>query len=71
MTTLLPKLERSGPYWMMVVAVLGTTISPYLFFWQAAQEAEQRHRLDARNGSGAGLADRWPATSPSRCSRSA
>ena len=33
-----------GDYWMMVVAVLGTTISPYLFFWQAAQEAEMRQR---------------------------
>ena len=40
--TLLPQLQANGPYWMMVVAVLGTTISPYLFFWQAAQEAEQR-----------------------------
>lgn len=28
----------------MVVAVLGTTISPYLFFWQASQEVEDRHR---------------------------
>lgn len=28
----------------MVVAVLGTTISPYLFFWQAAQEVEDKHR---------------------------
>jgi len=28
-------------YTMMVVAVLGTTISPYLFFWQASQEAEE------------------------------
>jgi NRAMP (natural resistance-associated macrophage protein)-like metal ion transporter len=28
-------------YSMMVVAVLGTTISPYLFFWQASQEAEE------------------------------
>ena len=33
-----------GDYWMMVVAVLGTTISPYLFFWQAAQEAEMRQK---------------------------
>ena len=35
-------------YFMMVVAVLGTTISPYLFFWQASQEVEEmrqgRHR---------------------------
>jgi Mn2+/Fe2+ NRAMP family transporter len=34
----------------MVVAVLGTTISPYLFFWQAAQEAEQRQRMDRTGG---------------------
>ncbi len=34
-----------GDYWMMVVGVLGTTISPYLFFWQASQEAELRQRL--------------------------
>ena len=31
-------------YAAMVVAVLGTTISPYLFFWQAAQEVEDKHR---------------------------
>ncbi len=31
-----------------VVAVLGTTISPYLFFWQAAQEVEEIHRVDGR-----------------------
>jgi NRAMP (natural resistance-associated macrophage protein)-like metal ion transporter len=30
-----------GDYVTMVVAVLGTTISPYLFFWQASQEAEE------------------------------
>ncbi len=31
-------------YASIVVAVLGTTISPYLFFWQAAQEVEDSHR---------------------------
>src|SRR5207245_6075012 len=35
---LLPRLSRSGEYAAMFVAVLGTTISPYLFFWQASQE---------------------------------
>jgi NRAMP (natural resistance-associated macrophage protein)-like metal ion transporter len=37
-----------GNYLTVVVAVLGTTISPYLFFWQASQEAEevQVHRDD-------------------------
>jgi NRAMP (natural resistance-associated macrophage protein)-like metal ion transporter len=42
--TLLPSLHSGKPYWMMLVAVLGTTISPYLFFWQATQEAELRKR---------------------------
>ncbi|MBS0578155.1 MAG: divalent metal cation transporter [Proteobacteria bacterium] len=37
---LLPRLQFSRDFWLMVVAILGTTISPYLFFWQAAQEVE-------------------------------
>jgi NRAMP (natural resistance-associated macrophage protein)-like metal ion transporter len=48
-SSLVPQFQGSGAYWMMVVAVLGTTISPYLFFWQAAQESAQRQRLDAGN----------------------
>ena len=32
----------------MVVAILGTTISPYLFFWQAAQEVEDTKAQPAR-----------------------
>ncbi|MDQ2780544.1 MAG: divalent metal cation transporter [Pseudomonadota bacterium] len=51
LTTLIPHIQGDGDYWMMVVAVLGTTISPYLFFWQAAQEAEQRQRFDNRAGA--------------------
>jgi Mn2+/Fe2+ NRAMP family transporter len=34
----------------MIVAVFGTTISPYLFFWQAAQEMEDLRATNARNG---------------------
>src|SRR3954447_18540038 len=34
--TVLPKISFNSDYLMMVVAVLGTTISPYLFFWQAS-----------------------------------
>ncbi len=49
--SLVPHLRHGGAYWTMVVAVLGTTISPYLFFWQAAQEAEQRQRMDATGGA--------------------
>ena len=37
----LPHLEFSGAYFTVVVAVFGTTISPYLFFWQAAEEVEE------------------------------
>jgi len=40
-----PPLATSSEYLMAVVAVLGTTISPYLFFWQAQQEVEDG-RLD-------------------------
>ena len=36
-----PHILPSSAYWMTVVAILGTTISPYLFFWQCAQEVEE------------------------------
>ena len=35
-----PKVELSGDALTLVVAVFGTTISPYLFFWQSSQEVE-------------------------------
>jgi NRAMP (natural resistance-associated macrophage protein)-like metal ion transporter len=35
-----PHFALSQEFWLTVVAVLGTTISPYLFFWQASQEVE-------------------------------
>lgn len=40
---LLPKLSWKPAYLTMVVAIFGTTISPYLFFWQASQEVEDLH----------------------------
>jgi Mn2+/Fe2+ NRAMP family transporter len=36
----LPTLSWNAAFWTTVVAILGTTISPYLFFWQASQEVE-------------------------------
>jgi Mn2+/Fe2+ NRAMP family transporter len=39
--TVLPSFSPSKDYWMALVAILGTTISPYLFFWQASEEAEE------------------------------
>ncbi|HZK82399.1 MAG TPA: divalent metal cation transporter [Humisphaera sp.] len=38
--TVIPSFQRNGEYWATFIAVLGTTISPYLFFWQASLESE-------------------------------
>ncbi|MFA6494933.1 MAG: divalent metal cation transporter [Candidatus Paceibacterota bacterium] len=43
-----PSISFSREYWINIVALLGTTISPYLFFWQADEEVEEeiaRHEL--------------------------
>ena len=40
--TLLPHLSWKTQYITTIVAVFGTTISPYLFFWQASQEVEEQ-----------------------------
>jgi Mn2+/Fe2+ NRAMP family transporter len=39
--TLVPSVPRTRDEWSMLVAILGTTISPYLFFWQASEEIEE------------------------------
>ena len=36
----MPSLDLGGDSLKAMIAVLGTTISPYLFFWQASQETE-------------------------------
>jgi NRAMP (natural resistance-associated macrophage protein)-like metal ion transporter len=43
--TLVPQMSWRTDYIVVIVAVLGTTISPYLFFWQASEEAEEE-RID-------------------------
>ena len=48
---LIPKLQWTSAYWMMLVALLGTTISPYLFFWQASQEVEELRLKGLGRGS--------------------
>ncbi len=40
--TFVPTLRFDGPFLAVLVGVLGTTISPYLWFWQAAQEVEEQ-----------------------------
>jgi NRAMP (natural resistance-associated macrophage protein)-like metal ion transporter len=59
----IPKIIASKDYLLIVIAVFGTTISPYLFFWQAsgAVEEEILHE-QARNHSGKGTM--IPATGP-------
>jgi Mn2+/Fe2+ NRAMP family transporter len=37
----IPEIPRSKETWATIVAILGTTISPYLFFWQSSQEVEE------------------------------
>ncbi len=42
--TLVPQFTFDKAHAMALVAIFGTTISPYLFFWQAGQEVEEQHR---------------------------
>jgi Mn2+/Fe2+ NRAMP family transporter len=42
MGIVLPRITWSSSFFTTLVAILGTTISPYLFFWQASQEAEDQ-----------------------------
>ncbi|HEX8733051.1 MAG TPA: divalent metal cation transporter [Ktedonobacterales bacterium] len=48
--TLIPSIQLTPEFLALVVGVLGTTISPYLFFWQASEEVEEGelHPLRAR-----------------------
>lgn len=53
---LVPSPPRGREGWATLVAILGTTISPYLFFWQASQEVEEekargRNSLTRRRGA--------------------
>lgn len=47
-STVLPHVQWNAAYLTAIVAVLGTTISPYLFCWQAAQEVEEIRESDER-----------------------
>ena len=43
-----PSIPHGREAWGMLVAILGTTISPYLFFWQASQEVEEEKAMGRR-----------------------
>lgn len=49
--TVLPRMDFNRETFLLITAILGTTISPYLFFWQASEEAEEmadKGKLDSR-----------------------
>jgi Mn2+/Fe2+ NRAMP family transporter len=47
-STLVPHVSLSPAYLLGAVALLGTTITPYLFFWQASGEVEERRGVQGR-----------------------
>jgi len=54
--TLIPQITFSSEYITTIVAIMGTTISPYLFFWEASEEVEEeksegRTHLTERKGA--------------------
>lgn len=60
--TLVPKLIFSKDYLAIIVAIFGTTVSPYLFFWQASGEVEERRlRRGVEEAAQAGMI---PTTHP-------
>src|SRR5581483_605817 len=56
-STFIPALRFDHQYLMTLVAIFGTTITPYLFFWQASQEVEEELRMGRET-----LAEREGAT---------
>jgi len=40
--TFIPQISLESRYWLMAVGFLGTTITPYLFFWQVSEEIEDK-----------------------------
>jgi NRAMP (natural resistance-associated macrophage protein)-like metal ion transporter len=62
--TLVPRMHLSRESLVALIAVLGTTISPYLFFWQASQEAEE-----VKNNQGEEALKRAPSQAPKQLQR--
>jgi len=61
--TTLPQVDINGDSLLMIVALFGTTISPYLFFWQASQEAEESRLSHRRTLSADESADAFRSIS--------
>ncbi|MBP7927986.1 divalent metal cation transporter, partial [Patescibacteria group bacterium] len=54
-SVLIPRIEFTQEYLFNIVAILGTTISPYLFFWQASEEVEEEIEAGKLASMGAGI----------------
>lgn len=54
-STFIPSISFSKDYLMNIIAILGTTISPYLFFWQAGEEVEDQVDKGRLRMMGAGI----------------
>ena len=66
--TVILHVERTSAHWATLVGILGTSISPYLFFWQAAQEVEQiNSSRRATDEAGAGRVREGDAAFAERC----
>jgi len=48
--TVIPSLSFNGSTLVLIAAVLGTSISPYLFFWQSSEEVEERKEKEEEAG---------------------
>jgi NRAMP (natural resistance-associated macrophage protein)-like metal ion transporter len=64
LVTFVPHIQLSRGFLAVLVAILGTTISPYLFFWQAAEEVEEKKEKSNDNS-----AEKVPTASDLRCAR--
>ena len=60
--TLVPNIQFSSAFLALVVGVLGTTISPYLFFWQASEEVEEVEEKQKQQGATRGSAQKRRAS---------
>ncbi|MBS3081660.1 divalent metal cation transporter [Candidatus Pacearchaeota archaeon] len=55
LSTFIPHVSFTKQYLMNIVAILGTTISPYLFFWQASEEVEEEVDRKELKSMGSGI----------------
>jgi len=64
--TFIPHVSWDQDFMLTLVAIFGTTISPYMFFWQAALEVEERKLRSAAHGAGASVRKRLPKRDAAR-----